>query len=92
MLFSRLTAVKSGGRKSLFGQDNIFAFAFIAMLVAFALLLSYKVFAYFTLGILVVRIFEVIFEMKGNLLDRPFLNYLILFGLPLQFLYEYFLK
>lgn len=92
MLFNRLTAVKSGGRKSLFGQDNLFALLCIIMIVVFALLLNYKVFAYFTLGILVVRLFEVIFEIKGNLLDRPFLNYLVLFGLPLQFLYEYFLK
>lgn len=87
MSLRRLTAVKDGGRKSLFSQENLFALIFIVMIVTIALILNYGIFAYFTLGVLVVRIFEIIFELKDNMLDRPFLNYIVLVGLPVQFLW-----
>lgn len=87
MWFSRLCAVKDGGRKTLFTQDNLFALIFVILLVALALVLNYGIFAYFTLGAVVVRVFEVIFELKGNILDKPFLSVLIMIGVPSQFLW-----
>ena len=87
MLWSRLAAVKDGGRKSLFTQDNLFALIFIVMIVTIALILNYGIFAYFTLGVLVVRIFEVIFELKSNMLDKLFLTYVLGVGLPAQCLW-----
>lgn len=87
MLFKRLAAVKDGGRKVLFTQDNLFALIFIVMVVTLALVLNYKIFAYFTLGALVARLFEIIFEFKDNMLEKPFLNYMVLIGIPAQFLW-----
>lgn len=87
MSLNRLVAVKDRGRKSFFSQDNLLAFIFVIMVVTIALILNYGVFAYFTLGALVVRIFEIIFELKNNMLDKPFLNYIVLLGLPAQCLW-----
>lgn len=87
MFFNRLAAVKDGGRKSLFTQDNLLALIFIIMVVTLALALNYGIFAYFTLGALVVRLFEIIFEFKDNMLEKPFLNYMVLIGIPAQFLW-----
>lgn len=87
MSLNRLVAVKDRGRKSLFSQDNLLAFIFVVMVVTIALILNYGIFAYFTLGVLVVRTFEIIFELKNNMLDKPFLNYIVLLGLPAQCLW-----
>lgn len=87
MFFNRLVAVKDGGRKSLFSQDNLFAFIFIVMVAVLAMVLNYKIFAYFTLGALVARLFEIIFEFKDNLLEKPFLNCMVMIGIPVQFLW-----
>lgn len=87
MFFNRLVAVKDGGRKSLFSQDNLFAFIFIVMVAVLAMVLNYKIFAYFTLGALVARLFEIIFEFKDNLLEKPFLNCMVMIGVPVQFLW-----
>lgn len=87
MLFSRLTAVKDGGRRSLFSQDNLFALVLVVSIIIIALVLNYNIFAYFTLGVLVARLFEIIFEFKDNMLEKPFLNYMVLIGIPAQFLW-----
>lgn len=87
MFFNRLVAVKDGGRKSLFSQDNLFALIFIVMVAMLAMVLNYDIFAYFTLGALVARLFEIIFEFKDNLLEKPFLNCMVMIGIPAQFLW-----
>lgn len=87
MFIKKLTAVKDTGRKNLFSPDNLFALIFIIFVVAFALVLHYFIFAYFTLGVIVVRIGEIIFEMKHDLFDRPFFHYLVLVGIPAQYLW-----
>jgi hypothetical protein len=90
MSLKRLAAVKDGGRKTLFSQENLYAFIFLVMVVTIALILNYGVFAYFTLGVLVTRLFEVIFELKGNMLDKPFLMYVLGIGVPAQFLWTFY--
>lgn len=87
MFFKRLVAVKDGGRKTLFSQDNLLALIFIILVIVFSLVLNYKIFAYFTLGALVARLFEIIFEFKDNILEEPFLNYMVIIGIPAQFLW-----
>lgn len=88
MSMKRLCAVKDGGRKKLFSQENLYALIFVVMIVTLALIINYGIFAYFTLGMLVVRLFEIIFEFKGDLLDKWFLNYILMIGLPAQLLYS----
>lgn len=90
MSMKRLCAVKDGGRKQLFTQENLYALIFVVMVVTLALVINYGIFAYFTLGVLVVRLFEIIFEFKGDLLDKWFLNCVLMIGLPAQFLYTFY--
>lgn len=87
MGLKRLTAVKGLGRKNFFRHDNLIALIFITVVLGFALGLNYFIFTYFCLGLLIVRVFEIIFEMKQDLFDRPFLHYLVLIGIPIQLLW-----
>lgn len=68
----------------MFGLDNLLALIFILIVLTFSLSLGFSIFAYFTMGLLVVRIGEIIFEMKEGLFDRPFFLYLLVIGIPLQ--------
>lgn len=90
MSIKRLVAVKNGGRKQLLGVDNIMALCFIVIVICFAIKLGYGIFGWFTIGILIVRLAEVIFEMKEYLFDRPFFHYLIMVGIPAQALWSYY--
>lgn len=89
MNFKKLTEAKARGRKKLFQSDNLFGFMFMFVALSYALLHGYMVFAYFSMGLVVARIGEIIFEMKHNLFDKPFFHCLLFVGVPMQILYEY---
>lgn len=84
----RLIEAKGHGRRQFFSGDNIITLVFLVIVLIFATSLNFFVFTYFCLGLLVVRIFEIIFEMKQHLLDRPLLHYLVLVGIPLQYIWD----
>lgn len=90
MFLKKLTIVKGTGRKNIFSFDNIIALIFLTMVLVFALGMEYFIFTYFCLGILVVRVFEIIFEIKHNLFDRPLLHYFIMIGIPMQYLWTHY--
>jgi hypothetical protein len=90
MSFKRLTAVKGRGRRNIFSFDNTIALIFLIVVLGFAMGLNYFIFTYFCLGVLVVRVFEIIFEIKHNLFERPLIHYFILVGIPMQYIWSHY--
>lgn len=84
MILKKIAAVKGEGRKQFFGMDNLLALIFIIVAVSASLASGQNVFAYFCLGLVVVRVGEIIFELKYNMFDKPFFHYLLGIGIPLQ--------
>lgn len=89
MDFKKLAVAKARGRRQLFQSDNVFGFLFMFITLTYALFHGYMVFAYFSMGLIVARIGEIIFEMKYNLFDKPFFHCLLIIGIPMQIVYEY---
>lgn len=88
MIIKRLAAAKGEGRKKFFGLDNLLATIFMIGVLSFALAQGYYIFAYFSMGLIVARTGEIIFEIKKDLFDRPFFHLLILLGVPAQYLWN----
>lgn len=88
MNIKRLTAVRGEGRKKLFGFDNLLALIFIVIVIMSALAQGYYVFGYFSIGVIVGRIGEIIFEIKRDLFDKPFLHCILLLGIPAQLVWD----
>ncbi|QBZ70751.1 hypothetical protein pETSU_170 [Edwardsiella phage pEt-SU] len=84
MILKKIAAVKGAGRKQFFGLDNLLALIFIIAAITYSLANSQYMFAYFCMGLVVVRVGEIIFELKTNMFDKPFFHYLIGIGIPLQ--------
>lgn len=92
MIIKKIVAAKGKGRKRLVDVNNIMAFIFIIIVLCYALASGLKFFAWFCLGLVVGRIFEIIFEIKEGLFDKPFLHYLILIAIPIQWLWCHYSK
>uniref|UniRef100_A0AAU8KZS8 Uncharacterized protein n=1 Tax=Pantoea phage Survivor TaxID=3232176 RepID=A0AAU8KZS8_9CAUD len=90
MILKRLATAKSAGRKQFFHEDNLLALIFIIIALTFSLANGQYMFAYFCMGLVVVRVGEIIFETKRNMLDKPFLHYLLGIGIPLQVAWNVF--
>lgn len=90
MILKRIVAAKGAGRKVIFSMDNLLAIAFIVIVLTFSLHNDFMLFAYFSMGLVVARVGEIIFEMKRDLFDKPFFHFLILVGIPLQVVWDYF--
>ncbi|QYN80138.1 hypothetical protein PQD71_gp188 [Kosakonia phage Kc263] len=88
MIIKRLAAAKGEGRKKFFGCDNLLATIFMIGVLSFALAQGYYIFAYFSMGLIVARTGEIIFEIKKDLFDRPFIHVLILIGVPGQYIWN----
>lgn len=84
MILKKIAAVKGAGRKQFFGSDNVLALIFTFTVLTFSLANGQNVFAYFCMGLVVVRVGEIIFELKYKLFDKPFFHYLVGIGIPLQ--------
>lgn len=91
MILKKFAVAKGDGRKQLFDLDNLFCLLFILVVLTYALVHGRIVFAYFSMGLIVARIGEIIFEIKHNLFERPLLIYLLLVGIPIQILVDIFL-
>lgn len=88
MIIKKLVAAKDRGRKKFFGIDNLLATIFMIGVQTFALTQGYHIFAYFTMGLIVARIGEIIFEIKQNLFDRPFFHVLFILGIPAEYFWH----
>lgn len=88
MTLKKIAAVKGEGRKQLFGMDNVLALIFIITALSFSLANGQNMFSYFCMGLIVVRVGEIIFGLKGDILERPFFHYLLGIGIPLQVLWN----
>lgn len=91
MILKRITTAKGEGRKQLVNLDNVLAIVFMIIVLTYALCIDYYVFAYFTMGLIVGRVGEIIFEVKHNLFDKPFLHCLVLLGIPVQMVWNHFM-
>lgn len=85
MIIKRLAAAKSDGRKLLLKTETLFPLIFMFIVVTYALSHGYRMFAVFSMGLIVARIGEIIFEIKRSLFDKPFFHCLLLIGIPLQY-------
>ncbi|AEV89685.1 hypothetical protein OBP_248 [Pseudomonas phage OBP] len=85
MNMKKIAAAKSGGRKLLLKSDTLFPLIFMLIVVTYALSHGYRMFAVFSMGLIVARIGEIIFEIKSSLFDKPFFHCLLLIGIPLQY-------
>lgn len=90
MILKKIAAVKGAGRKQFFGFDNLLALIFIITAITFSLVNAQYMFAYFCMGLVVVRVGEIIFELKSNMFDKPFFHYLVGIGIPLQIAWNEF--
>lgn len=92
MILKKMVAAKDAGRKRMFKMDNILALTFIVIVLCYSLMHDLKVFAYFCMGLVVGRIFEIIFELKEGIFDKPFLHYLVIVAIPVQYLWYHYLR
>lgn len=90
MIIKKLTAAKDRGRRKFFDVDNLLATLFMIGVQTFALSQGYHIFAYFSMGLIVARIGEIIFEIKQNLFDRPFFHLLFIIGIPAEYIWGLF--
>lgn len=90
MIIKKMVAAKGMGRKRMFTLDNILALIFVVIVLCYALINDLTIFAYFCMGMLVGRIFEIIFEIKEGIFDKPFLHYLLLVGMPAQWIWSHY--
>lgn len=80
------------GRKNLFKIKNIFSIFLTVLFFSYLLHSGWYILAYFCMGMLVGRIGEIIFEIKDNLFDKPFLHFLFGLAIPIQILYNIFTR
>lgn len=85
MIMKKIASAKSGGRKLLMKSDTLLPLFFMFIVVTYALSHGYRMFAVFSMGLIVARIGEIIFEIKSSIFEKPFFHCLLLIGIPLQF-------
>lgn len=90
MNYKKMVAAKGSGRKLLFTLDSLLPIIFIVIVLTFSLRYDFMIFAYFSMGLVVTRVGEIIFEMKQDLFEKPFFHFLLLIGIPIQIAWDYF--
>lgn len=91
MIIKKITAAKGAGRRQVATFDNVVGFLFMMFIFMVSVTEGYTVFGYFGMGLLITRIGGIIFEVSRNLFDRPFFHYLLLVGIPAQYLVKAYL-
>lgn len=87
-MFPKVNINGKQGRKRILKSNNIVSSLFMLWALILFFNNGYEGFAYFGLGLLVTRIWQIIVEMKNNIFDKPFLHYLLLIGIPIQYLWD----
>ncbi len=90
MIVKRLAAAKGHGRKKFFSSDNLLALIFMIVVLSCALAQGYYMFAYISMGIIVGRVGQIIFELKCDLFDKPFFHFILFIAIPAEILWNTF--